>query len=185
MAVSVTNQNKAWKGDRECRGRELQLQIEWSGKPQWGDRCLSGSRVSQAEGRAGAGGQCAWTEWVKAGRGEVRSEREQEMGPSGTELVGLCGPLTVTFVIKFQFSWACKKLWERLGELQLLGCNYSRVWERKVTLPLEQGARRRGRPSLSPVWIVAALPFPVETLDDYHFCQLSAHLHPKFLRGRI
>lgn len=54
MAVSVTDQNKAWKGDRECRGRELQLQIEWSGKPQGGDSWISGSRVSQAEGRVGA-----------------------------------------------------------------------------------------------------------------------------------
>lgn len=148
MAVSVTEQNKAWKEDRECRGRELQLQIKWSGKPQWRDRWICGSRVSQAEGRAGAvavSGRPVRRDSVSEGR-LGRSEVAAGAG-NGSKWGRTCRALwalTVMFVIKFQFSWACEKLWERLGELQLLGCNYGRVWERKVTLPLEQGARRRG-----------------------------------------
>lgn len=32
MVISVMGTNKAHKGDRECRGKELQVKIEWLGK---------------------------------------------------------------------------------------------------------------------------------------------------------
>lgn len=34
MVIGVMGKNRARKGDRECRGRELQVKIEWSGKLQ-------------------------------------------------------------------------------------------------------------------------------------------------------
>lgn len=33
MVISVLEKNKACDGHRECRDRQLQLTIEWAGKP--------------------------------------------------------------------------------------------------------------------------------------------------------